>query len=76
MPPRTSRSLRSSGATCQGAFVRPLLRERKSALQAYLQAIGQQWMEDSSNAKLKYKRNRVRLQVRNRRVNPRRPQPL
>ena len=47
----------------EGAFVRPLLSERKSALQAYLQAIGQQWMEDSSNAKLKYKRNRVRLQL-------------
>ena len=46
-----------------GAFIRPLLGERKASLQGYLQAIGQPWMEDESNAGSKYKRNRVRHQL-------------
>jgi tRNA(Ile)-lysidine synthase len=47
----------------EGAFIRPLLGERKSCLQAYLGFLGQDWMEDKSNGELTYKRNRVRLQL-------------
>ena len=46
-----------------GRFVRPLLGLRKAELVAYLHAIGQEWMEDSSNAVPRYKRNKVRLEL-------------
>ena len=44
-------------------FVRPLLGVRKQQLLQYLDAAGQPWMEDASNAEPKYQRNRVRLQL-------------
>lgn len=46
-----------------GAFVRPLLSLSKSELIAYLDSLGQTWMEDASNASPKYKRNKVRLEL-------------
>lgn len=47
----------------RSGFVRPLLGVRKQQLLAYLDAAGQPWMEDASNAEPKYQRNRVRLQL-------------
>jgi len=42
------------------AIVRPLLGIRRKALESYLNAIGQDWREDSSNLDLRHVRNRVR----------------
>ena len=42
------------------AIVRPLLGIRRKALETYLNAIGQDWREDSSNLDLRHVRNRVR----------------
>lgn len=43
--------------------IRPLLAFRRSAVEAYLQSLGQAWREDESNRDLKHSRNRVRHQV-------------
>ncbi|CAM9395243.1 unnamed protein product [Choristocarpus tenellus] len=50
-------------AWVSGPFVRPLLGVIKAELVTYLNAKGQAWREDKSNQKMKYKRNRVRLQL-------------
>ena len=44
-------------------FIRPLLELRRSELTAYLEAQGQQWLEDPSNLSPRYKRNRVRNEL-------------
>ena len=44
----------------QFSVIRPLLATRRKALEAYLQEIGQDWREDSSNRDLRHARNRVR----------------
>jgi tRNA(Ile)-lysidine synthetase-like protein len=46
-----------------GEIVRPLLRTRRHELEAYLVEIKQPWREDSTNADLKFTRNRVRSLV-------------
>lgn len=46
-----------------GIFARPLLGLRKCQLVEYLRAGGQEWMEDTSNAKTVYERNGVRLRL-------------
>lgn len=46
-----------------GAFVRPLLGERRTTLRAYLEAIGEAWREDATNAEPGTPRNRLRLAV-------------
>jgi len=43
-----------------GTIVRPFLSVSRIELQAYLQALGQGWREDSSNLDLQHTRNRVR----------------
>jgi tRNA(Ile)-lysidine synthase len=43
-----------------GEIIRPLLSVRRRELEQYLKGLGQDWREDSSNAELKYTRNRVR----------------
>jgi len=47
----------------EGRWFRPLLGERKQVLIQYLQRIGQGWMEDQSNQKNDYLRNRIRNQL-------------
>jgi tRNA(Ile)-lysidine synthase len=42
---------------------RPLLGVRRAELRAYLEAIGQGWREDETNASGRYTRNRVRAEV-------------
>jgi tRNA(Ile)-lysidine synthase len=62
------RLLRGAGVTGLGAMaevsagdvIRPLLEVRRSAILAYLDEIGARFVEDSTNASLKYDRNRVR----------------
>ena len=62
------RLLRGAGVTGLGAMaesgagniIRPLLPVRRSAILAYLHAIGAAFVEDSTNASLKHDRNRVR----------------
>ena len=44
-------------------FIRPLLELRRSELTAYLDARGQEWLEDPSNRSPRYKRNRVRNEL-------------
>jgi tRNA(Ile)-lysidine synthase len=44
----------------QFSVVRPLLQTRRKLLEAYLEEIGQDWREDSSNRDLRHARNRVR----------------
>ena len=44
----------------RGAYIRPLLGERRQALRGYLQSIGQGWREDESNADPAYARNLLR----------------
>jgi tRNA(Ile)-lysidine synthase len=46
-----------------GSIIRPLLGVRRSEIEAYLHALGQEWREDSSNAEAVYTRNRVRHQL-------------
>ncbi len=43
-----------------GSIVRPLLGIRRKELESYLNAMGQDWREDSSNLDLRHARNRVR----------------
>ncbi len=62
------RLLRGAGVTGLGAMaevsagsvIRPLLEVRRYAILAYLDAIGARFVEDSTNASLKFDRNRVR----------------
>jgi tRNA(Ile)-lysidine synthase len=46
-----------------GTIVRPLLSLRRSALRSHLEALGQTWCEDSSNADLHRMRARIRAQL-------------
>jgi tRNA(Ile)-lysidine synthase len=43
-----------------GSIVRPLLGISRKELEAYLQDVGQEWREDSTNRDLRHARNRVR----------------
>lgn len=47
----------------QGRIIRPLLGEMPEALRAYLEACGQSWREDETNADAAYARNRIRTQA-------------
>lgn len=47
----------------RGAITRPLLGERRDALQSFLAERGVAWVEDPSNGESKYARNRVRNHV-------------
>ncbi len=51
-----------NGELC-GEIVRPLLMIRRWELEQYLQAIGQSWRDDSTNADASFTRNRVRKLV-------------
>jgi tRNA(Ile)-lysidine synthase len=44
-------------------YLKPLLRVSKADLVDYLNRWGVRWMEDPSNGKREYKRNRVRLDL-------------
>ncbi len=55
--------LPGDAAPTRGLVVRPLLRARREALRAWLQAIGQSWREDETNASLAFTRNRIRLRA-------------
>ncbi|MDR2733094.1 MAG: tRNA lysidine(34) synthetase TilS [Spirochaetota bacterium] len=46
-----------------GRVIRPLFFAQRSEVEAYLRARNQSWREDSSNKKLIYRRNLLRLQV-------------
>jgi len=50
-------------APTRGPFVRPLLAERRGALQQYLRDIGEPWRDDSTNEELTQPRNRLRHDV-------------
>jgi len=47
---------------CAG-IIRPLLKTSRSEVEAYLDAIGQPWREDSSNRELTFTRNRIRHEL-------------
>ena len=47
----------------RGRIIRPLLRETKRNLSAYLNSIAVSWCEDSSNLQRRFLRNRVRLDL-------------
>ena len=47
----------------RGRIIRPLLSEMPEALRAYLEACGQSWREDETNADVAYARNRIRTQA-------------
>lgn len=47
----------------EGQVIRPLLATRRSEVEAYLKALGQQWREDSSNRHLTFTRNRIRHEL-------------
>ena len=64
------RLLRGSGPTglvgippVRRPFIRPLITTHRSAILSYLTAEGIPWVEDSTNAKRTYLRNRVRLDL-------------
>ena len=46
-----------------GAILRPLLDTKRSEIEAYLNALGQPWREDSSNRHLTFTRNRIRHEL-------------
>jgi tRNA(Ile)-lysidine synthase len=46
-----------------GRVVRPMLTIERSAIEQYLRAIGQPWIEDSTNASLAIARNRIRREL-------------
>jgi tRNA(Ile)-lysidine synthetase-like protein len=50
-------------AVTPDGIARPLLGERREELRAYLEAIGQPWREDETNAEPAAERNRLRLSV-------------
>jgi tRNA(Ile)-lysidine synthase len=47
----------------EGAILRPLLHARRSDIEAYLNALGQTWREDSTNRHLTFTRNRIRHEL-------------
>jgi len=47
----------------RGDVIRPLLDVSRSELREYLKALGQEWVEDDTNADLRNPRNRIRHQV-------------
>ena len=47
----------------EGRIVRPLLAATRAEVEAYLNAMGQAWREDSSNRHLTYTRNRIRHEL-------------
>jgi len=47
----------------EGAIIRPLLATTRAEIEAYLNAIGQSWREDSSNRHLTFTRNRIRHEL-------------
>ena len=47
----------------EGRILRPLLTATRAEVEAYLQALGQAWREDSSNRHLTYTRNRIRHEL-------------
>ncbi len=47
----------------EGPILRPLLTTSRKEIEAYLQALGQGWREDSSNRELTYTRNRIRHEL-------------
>ena len=47
----------------EGRIVRPLLGATRAEVEAYLQALGQGWREDSSNRQLTFTRNRIRHEL-------------
>ena len=47
----------------EGRILRPLLGTTRAQVEAYLQAAGQPWREDSSNRHLTYTRNRIRHEL-------------
>jgi tRNA(Ile)-lysidine synthase len=51
---------RESARSRPAAIIRPLLSIRRKQVEAYLDAIGQSWREDPSNADLRHARNRLR----------------
>jgi tRNA(Ile)-lysidine synthase len=55
-----SRAVRDAASEERGLIVRPLLNQRRSEVSKFLKAIGQPWREDSTNADLRFTRNRVR----------------
>jgi tRNA(Ile)-lysidine synthase len=48
---------------CGGVILRPLLATKRSEIEAYLNALGQPWREDSSNRNLTFTRNRIRHEL-------------
>jgi tRNA(Ile)-lysidine synthase len=53
-------TVHDAGSEERGLIVRPLLNQRRSEVLEFLKAIGQRWREDSTNADLRFTRNRVR----------------
>jgi tRNA(Ile)-lysidine synthase len=47
----------------EGRILRPLLSTTRAEVEAYLNALGQSWCEDSSNRHLTYTRNRIRHEL-------------
>ncbi|MGD0894064.1 MAG: tRNA lysidine(34) synthetase TilS [Terracidiphilus sp.] len=47
----------------EGRILRPLLATTRAEVEAYLNAVGQSWREDSSNRHLTYTRNRIRHEL-------------
>ncbi len=47
----------------EGRIVRPLLSQTRAEIEAYLNALGQPWREDSSNRHLSFTRNRIRHEL-------------
>jgi tRNA(Ile)-lysidine synthase len=47
----------------EGRILRPLLATTRAEVEAYLEAIGQGWREDSSNRHLTFTRNRIRHEL-------------
>jgi tRNA(Ile)-lysidine synthase len=47
----------------EGSILRPMLATSRPQIEAYLNALGQSWREDSSNRHLTYTRNRIRHEL-------------
>ena len=47
----------------EGLILRPLLDTKRSEIEAYLNALGQPWREDSTNRHLTFTRNRIRHEL-------------
>lgn len=59
-PVVAARDLAAHEPSGAGRIVRPLLATRRTALRTWLNAIGQPWREDASNADPRFTRNRIR----------------